>query len=140
MRKIKNHSFNNNQIFIFKEEKKTYENFYKQDINCHNAWKNEFEKNFISNKTKEEKEDFYYYLEYNRTSQKHEMGVFQVILVPFEIGLTLAIFQFDPFAAAIIVFLGVAIILIPILLFLYYNIANKVRFLDEIINTFFKEA
>ena len=140
MRRIKNHSFGNNLIFIFKDEKKNYEKFYNQDINCHNAWKDDFEKRFLSDKSDEEKEDFRYYLEYYRTSSNHELGIFQAILAPIEIGFILAIFQFASFPASLIVFFITAIFMIILLMVDYYGIANRIRFLDEVIDTFFKKA
>ena len=138
MRRIKNHSFNNNQIFIFKDEKKNYENFYKQDINCHNAWKEDFDNRILSKISVEEKEDFRYYLEYYRTSAKHELGIFQAILAPLEIGYALALFQIFKFPASLIIFVITAIFIIFLLMLDYYKTANEIRFLDEVINTFFK--
>ena len=140
MRKIKNHSFGNNQIFNFKDEKKNYDNYYKKDINCHNAWKEDFDNRILSKISEEEKEDFRYYLEYYRTSAKHEIGIFQAILAPIEIGFILAIFQIASFPASLIIFFISAIVMIILLMADYYGIANRIRFLDEVIDTFFKKA
>ena len=138
MRKIKNHSFGNNQIFNFKNEKKNYDNYYKKDINCHNAWKEDFDNRILSKISEEEKEDFRYYLEYYRTSAKHELGIFQAILAPLEIGYALALFQIFKFPASLIIFVITAIFMIFLLMLDYYKTANEIRFLDEVINTFFK--
>ena len=138
MRKIKNHSFGNNQIFNFKNEKKNYDNYYKKDINCHNAWKEDFDNRILSKISEEEKEDFRYYLEYYRTSAKHELGIFQAILAPLEIGYALALFQIFKFPASLIIFVITAIFIIFLLMLDYYKTANEIRFLDEVINTFFK--
>ena len=138
MRKIKNHSFGNNQIFNFKDEKKNYDNYYKKDINCHNAWKEDFDNRILSKISEEEKEDFRYYLEYYRTSAKHELGIFQAILAPLEIGYALALFQIFKFPASLIIFVITAIFMIFLLMLDYYKTANEIRFLDEVINTFFK--
>ncbi len=138
MRKIKNHSFGNNQIFNFKDEKKNYDNYYKKDINCHNAWKEDFDNRILSKISEEEKEDFRYYLEYYRTSAKHELGIFQAILAPLEIGYALALFQIFKFPASLIIFVITAIFIIFLLMLDYYKTANEIRFLDEVINTFFK--